>query len=577
MSGTNFNSKTESIGELLGNNRRERIVVPYFQRGYEWQKRQLEAFWKDLTQFQNEREAPKGTKLYFLGPIVTRHRPDEEIIDLLDGQQRLATATILLSVLRDVGNTCGIPAGISFAQETQTELIQKSAAGVYALQLGETDGNYFRETVQMENAAPPKPKLRTHRNIKAAREFFRAKVGQITDASNPNATLAYLRSLRQILRSDLVMASIPVETERDAFRIFETLNDRGLRLSVPDLLLNYLMREAKPETDRPRIRELWTQMVERMGRRDINRFLRHMWLSKYGDLKSKDLFTALKDQIEAAQISSLVFVQSCADECDLYVQLITFDELGDATKYVRSLLQGLNSQPSLPVLLSAKQTLPVADFVKLCQLLLVFVTRHSVLAHLDAAGLETVFYELAKSIRTRMASVQGQPAPKAEECMKYIKQALLKNAPSDPQIKSAIEKESLDPEHAGYVMTTIANHMQSPAKELKLVINEANLEHIFPRNPAANEWGGQANHELLDPYLWHIGNLTVLGQRINREAGNKEFAVKRAEYEKKSQLEITRQVAKQFQEWNEKSIVQRASTLTGPILEIWNFNNPTRV
>ena len=46
-------------------------------------------------------------------------------------------------------------------------------------------------------------------------------------------------------------------------------------------------------------------MLEQMGRRDINRFLRHMWVSKYGDLKSQDLFTALKARIENDNIGSM--------------------------------------------------------------------------------------------------------------------------------------------------------------------------------------------------------------------------------------------------------------------------------
>src|ERR1700678_3196368 len=132
------------------------------------------------------------------------------------------------------------------------------------------------------------------------------------------------------------MAVIPVEDQRDAFRIFETLNDRGLRLSVPDLLLNYLMGEAKPETDRQEIRDCWNDMLDQMGTHDINRFLRHMWVSKYGDLKDQDLFSALKEHIEKNSTGSLEFAKTCADECTRYAQLLDVDDqLGTSAPYVR--------------------------------------------------------------------------------------------------------------------------------------------------------------------------------------------------------------------------------------------------
>jgi hypothetical protein len=392
-----------------------------------------------------------------------------------------------------------------------------------------------------------------------------------------HATLAVLKNLRQILRSDLVLACIPVGSERDAFRIFETLNDRGLRLSVPDLLLNYLMREAEPETDRKDIRDCWTDMVERMGRRDINRFVRHMWVSKYGDLKSKDLFTALKEFIEGHSIGSLEFVRSCADECERYVQLISIDanHLKDATKHVRNLLQDLDSQASLPLLLSAFRNLALPQFIKLCQWLLVFVMRYSVIADLDSSGLETVFFELARQIRNLMMAKEGGPAPNAEACLKHIKEVLIKNAPSNEQIKSAVVKLIICPEHAGYVMGRIATYMQTSTKEVQ--IDEANVEHVFPKNPKEEEWGGKPNQEKLEPYLWHIGNLTILGERLNQKAANEEFEVKRKHYEMKSEIVMAQQIARNYKDWDVKSITDRATKMTDAVLEIWNFENSSRV
>src|SRR6266487_666819 len=124
MAGTSFDSKSQNIGELLGANTRERIVVPTFQRGYEWGKKHVEAFWNDIRQFQRESSLTGGPDKYFLGPIVIL-RKTKDVIELLDGQQRLATATILLSILRDIAKGIGIADGEEFARDTQTQLIKK--------------------------------------------------------------------------------------------------------------------------------------------------------------------------------------------------------------------------------------------------------------------------------------------------------------------------------------------------------------------------------------------------------------------------------------------------------------------
>jgi hypothetical protein len=444
---------------------------------------------------------------------------------------------------------------------------------------GNARGVYFRNAIQDETSTPPVPKIRTHRNNKKARDLLMEAVKNETSVSNPKATLTVLKAFRQILISDLVMACIPVDSERDAFRIFETLNDRGLRLSVPDLLLNYLMRQANPESDRKQIRDLWTEMVERMGRRDINRFLRHMWVSKYGDLKSQDLFTALKEHIEKNKISSLDFARACADECEYYVQIVTIDNesLKEAGPYVHSLLRDLNADSSLPLLLSAFQKFSIQDFTNVCRWLLVFVMRYSVIESLDTSGLETVFFDLARTIRIKVPQKSDKPSPDAKACLRDIKNTLIREAPSDDKIRLGVKDLILSPDDAGYVMSRLATRMQTGTKEVTVNVNEANLEHIFPKNPAEKEWGGKRNQEILEPYLWHIGNLTILGQRLNREAANKEYSIKKEHYAKKSELVMAQNIASGYKKWNEASIKDRADKLTDLVLEVWDFNNPSRV
>ena len=574
-----FNSQSKNIGELLGGNERARIIVPRFQRGYSWVKKHIDAFWLDITTFQKESAVKDGPDKYFLGPIVILPE-SKEAIQLLDGQQRLATATILFSVMRDLARGLKTQEAADFARDVQREMILKAGSG-FTLQMGEMDRLYFEETIQKDPPEKRKPTIRSHRNIQQAKNILADSLRkQISPLDPPNA-LNLLKALFQTVRSDLVMASIPVASERDAFRIFETLNDRGLRLSVPDLLLNYLMRVAKSDVERNQLRDFWNVMLEQMGRRDINRFLRHMWVSKYGDLKAQDLFSALKKHIEAISVESVDFTRTCAEECEAYNHLLDHDEkhLGDAAPHVRALLQRLDAQAALPLLLSCHRVFTLADFERVAKWLLVFVTRYSVLVRLDSSGLETVLFELARGVRDIMKSDPDKPTDLKQQtkvCLAYIKETLVKNAPSNDQIIAAVPSLELTSDEAQYIVSRLASRLQTDTKEV--TIDEANLEHIYPKHPSETEWGGKAKQEVLDPYLWYLGNLTMFGERLNKDAAkNKEYKDKRPIYEQRSELEMTQAVARTYSDWDETKIVDRAEKLTPLVLEIWNFDNPSRV
>lgn len=75
-----------------------------------WKKKHVEAFWADV---DKQREASKvlGADPHFFGPIVTQLDAKAGIIWLLDGQQRLATTTILFSVIRDIAREIGVQTG----------------------------------------------------------------------------------------------------------------------------------------------------------------------------------------------------------------------------------------------------------------------------------------------------------------------------------------------------------------------------------------------------------------------------------------------------------------------------------
>lgn len=563
-----FQSQSKTMDDLLEGTLKPRLEVPTFQRGYSWKAKHLNAFWADLTGFIEEKKAGISEK-YFLGPIVILERPKDNVLEILDGQQRLATATIMFAAIRDVAKELGTDEFERLANGIQTTFIAKTDAGDhlgFSLVLGALDKDYFSDTIQSFPTKSATVKLKSHRNILTAKRTITGNIKTAISGLSGNKKMEWLKGLRDTVRAGLIMTYIPVDKEREAFQIFETLNDRGLRLSVPDLLLNYLMKEAK-EKDRDDIRSYWDKMTERMGQRSIGQFLRHVWVSEFGDLKKKDLFTALKDQIESQGTLSLAYAKQCATQCDTYCALIDFDEkkLKTSVVHVRNLLRGVSCDPALPLLLCVLNKISETGLEKLVRWLLVFTVRHSVVAGMDAAELESLFFSLAKQVRVMIAEKK-----KEGEWLAHIKGELAKKNPSSDKIMSSMETLDLSPREATYILTRIAEAMDSQTKEWKL--GETNLEHIFPEKPSA-EW---KNKDVLAPLLWNIGNLTMLGERLNDKNANRGFEFKRKCYESVSEIKMANEIAKNHSKWDDGEVKRRALSLGKWIEQIWSFGNPSR-
>jgi hypothetical protein len=318
------------------------------------------------------------------------------------------------------------------------------------------------------------------------------------------------------------------------------------------------MRTASNFSDRKQVRDRWDTMLERMGKRDIDAFLRHMWLSKYGDLKARGLFREIKDKLKANKVKSLSFAEECAGECELYVELLDLDEkaLGHAKRDVAGLVWYLGISSSLPLLLSGLRCLSASDFRKLTRFAVELAVRHSVFANLNPSDLENAFYTAARSIRE--SKTKKLPSKK---CLASARAVLAKYNPSNSQVEAGAQDLFLTRSQGVYLLSSIANTLQSATSEV--AVDDANLEHVFPINPST-DWKNVAE---LEPYKWHIGNLTVLSTRLNRDAANSGFAKKQTYYTQ-SELKLTQELTKST-DWNKAEVLKRASALASIVTKNW--------
>ncbi|MCL5105542.1 MAG: DUF262 domain-containing HNH endonuclease family protein [Armatimonadetes bacterium] len=562
--GGSFESCKYNFAGLLGKNERRSVVLPEFQRGFSWEKTQVSTFWTDFLDFHEGYCINPVSASYFLGPIVIQEADDE--ILLLDGQQRLATATILLAAVRDAARsiaehyTAVKGSASDFARDLQRDLIEKEEGDhSYALRLSELDAPYFERTIQSDPPKTAPSRLRSHELIAATYTHFAKAIEVQTAGLEPEEVLARLKTYKNCLSKGMIVVAILVESEEDAYCIFETLNDRGLRLSVPDLLLNLLMRRCSGRTERNTVRQSWNTMLQQLARRDIAQFVRHMWLSNYGDLKTRGLFSEIKRVLTQKAVTSSDFAGICGDECQDYVSLLDIDDRipRSARNDVSGLVKYLNVRPSLPLLLSGLRSLNESDFAKLAHLAAALAVRYLVVANLNPLDLETAFYAAAREIRGKKHTNE-----RSAHCLAAAKAILAKLNPDDAMVAASAADLVLTRGRAQWLLAKLAGAKQSRSREF--VPDRVNLEHIFPQRPGS-AWPHRA---ALEPYTWHLGNLTILGEALNNKAANADFLGK-CRYYAKSEVAMTNEIPVKYSAWTEKEILARAHDLAADIVAVW--------
>jgi hypothetical protein len=191
---------------------------------------------------------------YFLGSIVIVRTEDGSHL-LLDGQQRLATSAILLSVIRDFLNRYKRDAAQRVQSRYLADFDDATETSTYKLTLNRYDGDFFRRFIMAnrteEAEVPPTPQIASHMLIAKARQYFETEFSKQYASLEPPAAYQWALVVQRTLTDKMTLIAITSSDEDSASEVFETLNDRGIGLSTPDLLRNLVMRRAKPNWPAP--------------------------------------------------------------------------------------------------------------------------------------------------------------------------------------------------------------------------------------------------------------------------------------------------------------------------------------
>lgn len=221
--------KLEGIGHVVSDNS---LSVPRYQRSYAWEDRQVSELFQDIATAIGEKE-----KEYFLGSIVVMNEPPNRP-EVVDGQQRLATTSILLCAIRDYFYKNGDRAR---ADDIENKYLVKrdlrTQERVPRLQLNEADHDFYQKRVLSrpdDKAREIAPQKNSHRRLARALFLAEKHIESVVSLSNKpgDRLIDWVEYVE--LKARVIMVRVP--DYANAFTIFETLNDRGLDLAISDLL-----------------------------------------------------------------------------------------------------------------------------------------------------------------------------------------------------------------------------------------------------------------------------------------------------------------------------------------------------
>ena len=285
----------EGIGHAISDNI---LAVPIYQRSYAWEAEHVKDLFEDLAN-----AIADGDEEYFLGSIVVT-KGKEGPLEVVDGQQRLTTTTILIAAIRDYFSANkDAQAATEIEREYLSSVHMRTRENIPKLKLNEYDHDFFVKRVLSLPDSPDRrtPPLRdSHKNIDQAATLASRHVREIVqpyrDADKTTRLLDWLEFLRDKAR--VIWVTVP--DDQNAFVIFETLNDRGADLSIADLLKNYLFRLAGDRINEAQQR--WASMIgalETLGKENIAvTYIRHIWGSMHGAARERVLYASIKKKIK---------------------------------------------------------------------------------------------------------------------------------------------------------------------------------------------------------------------------------------------------------------------------------------
>ena len=467
------NTTTSNFGSLIGNGRR--YIVPKFQRDYSWDSEQWDDLWVDIDKMILE----NGD--HYMGYLVLQTTNSKEYL-IIDGQQRFTT--IILAAIKSIQKLIDRGEDVEENEKRKQSLLNTYIGNIdpvtleydNLLVLNRNNNGYYKEYIVKLGDLRTRNTSSTEKLMKQCFEWYEREL-----SSKFNSGREYAQFITTLV-DNLFFTIITVNDEMNAFRVFETLNARGVQLSSSDLLKNYLFSLVDTNVQHPgrldTLEDKWSILTKNIRAEKLPDFVRYYWNSKNKTVRANDLFKAIRNDIKT-DIQVFEIINDMIVYSDIYMALKDHtDEYWEGNQSICHQVELLNmfglKQP-YSLLMAAKINLSENLFIEVLKDVTILGFRYNVICGKNPNDIERVFNEIAIKITKEKS---------------YPKSLLKKIYVDDQEFVGMFNTKSMvnnsrNNRIVKYILGKL-NKNNGGQREVDLYSEVDTIEHILPQNPSEN-------------------------------------------------------------------------------------------
>lgn len=575
-----LNAVAKTIRTLFSTN--VKYVVPRFQREYSWTKDETSELWNDIIFNILVDTGVVINQEYFIGSLVLIGEDRSTELQIVDGQQRLTTITIILSAIVQTFLDLGKENLASAVYETYIEGKDGDFNKYFKL-VNENPKPFLQQSIQHITKTENQPANKEERTLWASYSFYYNKLKKDAlsrdypkwteiNGSVEEKYLTLLKSIRDQILGYLKVIYITVSNEDDAYMIFETLNARGKSLTSVDLVKNEIFKNLRgihPDDDAKRKwKSIQTNLAERSQKINIETFFRHYWLSRFNFVTESKIFKSFKKkQIEEA-FTPWGLLTNLESESVVYNKIANpletdWPNQDDKPAFFSiaalNLFQISQIRSFLLSLLNQRDNRNVAhaDFISFLRNMEHFHFKYTAICSLKMNIFEGKYSRAARNLRAATSTAESRMV--LQELVDYYRTKEPDFATFSESFNKLkfTKRNAKDKKIIQYIFNKYENRLRRTNEVLPGLLS---LEHILSQST-----NGISN-------IGKMGNLLPLDKGLNGIAGEQDFPLKVNVYRDSELLTVIEFISSNghLQNWTEHNIDQRTNEIAATSFnEIW--------
>ncbi|QEH97847.1 DUF262 domain-containing protein [Gluconobacter thailandicus] len=537
-------------------------IIPSYQRPYAWTPDQASELFDDLIGFFQE-EQDEG---YFLGSIVLIKSEENAYSQVVDGQQRLTTLTILLAAMACASDGDDRKELLTYILEPGKRM--EGISPKPRLSLRDRDKEFFANYIQSLQLAaltdldPSALKNESQVNIRAnAKYFLQAVANALPDTEK-------LQAFGNFLLTRCYLVAVSTASQDSAFRVFSVMNSRGLDLQPTDIIKADTIGKLQTESERQDYNDRWEEMeveLTRDGFRDLFTYLRMIYA------KEKAKRTLLEE--------FRVHVLPQNPDVKIFISDV-LEPFADALDAIRNASYSATSHAeTVNCFIRWLQRIDNSDWVPPAML---YLKKHR-----SSPQRVARFFELLERLAAYMHICRWNVNDRIVTYAELINEILSDAEPDDmaqfefsdenyKEFREALNGDvyELTPRRRNYLILRLDSFISDGAATYDPTT--LTIEHVLPQTvPSSSEWAvWWPDKSDRAKWVHKIANLVPLNRKKNSSAQNSEFAQKCKIYftgkNNVSSYALTSQVIAQ-KEWTPAIVEARQQKLLDIILENWGL------